>query len=244
MVTILEWLVLVSALLLLWLLPKYLVSRVTNAARGAIDEKVGKALELFRSELELSRARYSQDYQLFSTKRNDVYAELYGLLERAAGQAAPLFQMIRIGYLYGQADPRDLRRHVEEREGLLASERDGVIKELEAGRFDEAVRKLEALEHPWLSRLAEQAWTEAKNYWILHGLFLSPEVDQQMDAVNQLFAQMSTELRFPERGGIDHVKRAALLASVHGALAALKETMRSEMQAGFASSRSSVATTK
>ncbi|MBK6488511.1 MAG: hypothetical protein IPF98_17035 [Gemmatimonadetes bacterium] len=205
------------------------------AARGAVDEKVGKASKSFRQELALSRERYSRDYQLFASKRNDVYAELYGHLENAGGHTAQLLQTIRIGPDFTRADPRDLRRYVESADDMLQSERASVLAELDADDREAAIDKLQRLEEPYLTRRAEKAWNEAKNFWIVHSLFLSEVVEAQMHRLNQLFAGISAELRFPDEGRVAHEKRERMLTDMRAGLTDLRLLMREEMQAGFSS---------
>ena len=105
MIIALQLTVLLALWLAVWLLPKYLERRVSEAARGAVDKQVGVALadhqhqleqqlELVRQSLALTRERHSHDYGLFAARRNEVYAELYGLLERAAGAYGGHFAVI------------------------------------------------------------------------------------------------------------------------------------------------------
>jgi hypothetical protein len=108
--TIASWVATAVVALVAWLLPKYIERRVTEAARGAVDLAVGRSLadyklaldkqleshrhdlttsiEGLRQALAIDRERYSREYGLFATKRNELYAETFALLEKARGSCA------------------------------------------------------------------------------------------------------------------------------------------------------------
>jgi hypothetical protein len=255
--------VLAGLVLAAWLLPKYLERRVTAAAQGAVDERVGKVLadhrhdldkqlevhrsalsrelEEFRQSLGLRAHRFTQDYALFASRRNQVYAEVYALLEKARGMFSPYFSVIRMGPDFSRAGALDLMGFAKTKEHLAERERAelGELAENDIGRARELAAELQ--EKIGL-RAAHVAFRDYKNACVLEALYLGPEVDA---LVNQSIANLaalasrSIDLEHLER--VDYNERAGLLRALESTTGALRSAMRTEMQAGFASAATDAA---
>ena len=174
-----------------WLLPKYLAARVTEAARGAVDEHVGKALAAHTHELDkrleshrhaLARqaddfrhilaqdmARYTQDYGLFASRRNEVYAKTYASFERARGGFAPHFSAITIGPKWEDASGPDMLKFGEA-EQVSEAERAELQAYVSEKHLDQARRFVAVLYERVSLRRAHEAFRAFKNGIVLNAL--------------------------------------------------------------------------
>ena len=241
------------------LLPRFLVSRVEQAARGQVDESVGKALaeynhtlelgleghkstlttelEGFRQSLALDRERYSRDYALFATRRNDVYAEAFGALQKAIGGYASHFATLVFRREYTNSAETDLRNLAERLELVTAAERENFIAMLDAGHLQGARDFATTLFERDQVRQAQIGFRDFKRLWVLNALYFSPEVDDALRESVLHLAVLSTyaDDLIAERR-IDRVKAEEALQKVDATNTKLRMLMRGEIQAGFATS--------
>jgi hypothetical protein len=227
-------------------LPKYIETRVTAAAKGVVDERVGKALAEHRHELDkqlerhrglLAREeeRYSRDYGLFATKRNEVYAATFGDLEKARGLFGPHFSIIRIGPDFSRKAEADLANFATTDPDVGPGERERLLELLKSSaRLDEA-RELAARLYDQASlRRAHAAFRDFKNTVVLNTLYYSPDVDRLIGEAIGVLARMAAWAF-----DLDHLERqdweelGKLLSELAEVAARLRDAMRSEMQAGF-----------
>ena len=244
-----------AILLASWLLPKYLERRVTAAAEGAVQERVGRVLadqrheldkqlevhrgalgrdlEQFRQTLGLQAERYSQDYALFAARRNQVYAETYALLEKARGLFSPHFSMIVMGPDYSRSGPLDLKRFAASNEHIGDDEKEQLLRlvDQDLNRARELAKEL----HEKVGlRAAHIGFRDYKNACVLESLYFSNEVEVVVDdSITKVaaLAARSTDLEHLQR--IDYDERARLLGEVDAVVTNLRRVMRTEMQAGF-----------
>jgi len=245
----------VAIFLCFWLLPKYLAARVTQAAKGAVDERVGKALaehqheldkqleiyriavlregDAFRQALGLQAARYSQDYALFATKRNEVYAETYAAFERARGGFAPHFSAITMSPDFSHSAAADLDKF-RASEHISEGERAELSDLLQRQQLDAARRLADTLYKKVSLRKAHIAFRDFKNVCVLNALYYSREVDRVLQEAISVLARMaaySIDLDSLERAQYDEKQK--LLTQLDAVSGTVRETMRAEMQAGF-----------
>lgn len=228
------------------LLPKYLEARVAQAARGAVDERVGKVLadhaheldkqlEEFRKALALQQERYSRDYGLFAARRNEVYAETYSLLEKARGLFDPHLSPLSIGPDFSKALGADLMKFAHTDSEVGPAEREELLACL-AGEGDlERARGLASeLAEKTSLRRAHAAFRDFKNAFVLNGLYYSQQVTEQLALATGVLSTVATwarEVKVLE--SVDLGTKAAKAAELDDIAADLRHTMRAEMQAGF-----------
>lgn len=218
------------------MLPKYLERRVTEAARGAVDVAVGKALAEHGQILAKERERFSRDYGLFAEKRNAVYAEAYSLLTHALGSYAPYFRRGLTSHPDFNSTPeRELHAFVLELEFVSESERRDVstllTRDLAQGR-----KALEALHRKSALRQANSKFTEFKNWVVLNALYFDREVEAAIDAVLRPMALLSIHASELIAGDdIPYRERTKAFDEAEQASTGLRELMRMEMRAGFLS---------
>lgn len=256
--TISSWLPTLVVLLIAWLLPRYIERRVTEAARGAVDVSVGKALadyrlgvdkqlegykttlatgvESLRQTLALDRERYSRDYGLFATKRNEVYAETFSLLEKTRGGFASRFAKRRSYGDFSRSPAVDLRHLAERLELVSASERQSLKDAVDAEDLDRARTLASTMNERDELRRANRAFYDFRNSCTLNALYFSPAVDGLLIQVMQPLALLSTiadEVIYGEmvspRDGHDQAM------SVDSFTSQVRNAMRDEMKAGFTS---------
>jgi hypothetical protein len=212
--TLASWLPVAIVALLAWLVPKYVERRVAEAARGAVDISVGKALadykldvdkqlESYRTDLATSmedlrqtlafdRERYSRDYALFAAKRNDVYADTFSLLQKAHGGFASKFAKLLSYRDFSQSPAQDLRHLAERLELVSASERQSLTDAVDAGRMDLAGRLANMLNERDELRRANKCFYDFRNACTLSALYFSPAVDGLLSQALQPLAMLST----------------------------------------------------
>jgi hypothetical protein len=247
-----------------WLLPKYLEARVTAAAKGAVDERVGKVLadhrheldkqleahrsslardaEAFKQALALEHDRYSRDYQLFATRRNEVYAETFSLLEQARGRFFPYFSLLTIGLTLGpdfsRAGAEDLAGFANSDKDISPAERTELLSCIERDALEEA-RTFAGTLHDRVSlRRAHLAFRDFKNASVLNALYYSPTIDGLLTEANIILGRIAAfalDLERLER--VDEGTRGRALTELDKITAKLREAMRSEMKAGFGGAR-------
>lgn len=238
-----------------WLLPKYLAARVTEAARGAVDEHVGKALadhaheldkqlevhrnalarqaDEFRHLLAQETARYSQDYGLFASRRNEVYAETYASFERARGGFAPHFSPITIGPTWDNASGADILKFGRS-EHVSEGERAELSEYVEKNQLDQARTFAATLYERVSLRQAHEAFRDFKNTIVLNALYYSPDVDRVLTEATTTLARMAAaalDVEHLERLRLEH--KEPLLRDTDAMSSRLRGAMRDDMQAGF-----------
>src|SRR5690242_5407257 len=78
------------------------LAMISYASKQYLEQELRKDLEVFRADLErqldrarqtfeLSHSRYSQDYSLFATRRNEIYWTVYSLLKEADDAVVTLY---------------------------------------------------------------------------------------------------------------------------------------------------------
>ena len=243
-----------------WLLPKYLEARVAEAARGAIDLSVGKALaehrfgldtqledyrvslgdqaESLRQSLAFERERYARDYGLFAQRRNEVYADVFGLLEKVRGGYGQHFAKLLSHRTFDTSVEPDLRALAGSLELVTDAERLLLLSALDRGDLTSARKTAAELVERSSLRAANRAFFDFRNACVLHTLYFSPEIDliiPQILAPLALLSVHADELIAGDHGdGRDGRARGASVDEADGATARLRSQMRSEMQAGFA----------
>ena len=241
-----------------WLLPKYLERRVGEAARGAVDLSVGKSLaehrltidtrleeyrsglmremESLRQTLALDRERYSRDYGLFATRRNEVYAETFGLLERARGAFAERFAPVTSRRVFHRSPEADLRGLGTRLELINEGERQHFLDLLDQGRLDEARKQASILVERESLRQANRAFYDFRNACVLHALYFSPSVDSILSHAVQelgLLSVYADEL-LDEGETVPPRVLAEQFRKVEAITTSLKRALREDMQGSFA----------
>ncbi len=228
-----------------WLLPIYLERRVSEAARGAVDQRVGVALanhqhelekqsELLRQSLALTRDRFSHDYSLFAAKRNEVYAALYALLERAAGGYGGHFAVITSQREFSRSGAPVLRRLASTLEPISEDERAEFQSAIERNDLDSARSHATRLHKIASVREAYGAFMAFKNEFILNSIYISVPLESLLQKAVSLLARLSTHgddvidgerLRYAEANKEYESLRTVLLE--------VRDRMRLEMTEGF-----------
>jgi hypothetical protein len=240
-----ETIVLVVVLLAAWLLPIYLERRVAEAARGAVDERVGKSLadhtqrlehqtEVLRQSLAISRERYTQDYSLFAAKRNEIYAELYALLEKAAGGYGAHFAGITVRQDYSRSGEPVLRGLLDSLQAISGDEKAALNGALDRGAIDDARKLANELWMKSSVREAYRAFVTFKNEFIVQSLYVSPAVEAQAQRAIGHLAALSTygdELVAGET--VPYQAARTEYMNLKQLLIEIRSSMRSEMTEGF-----------
>jgi len=254
--TIASWIATGIVALLAWLLPKYVERRVTEAARGVVDVTVGKILvdyklgvdkqlETYRAELiakmedlrqglAFDRERHSRDYGLFATKRNELYAETFSLLEKARGGFRSKFAKLLSYRDFSRSSKMDLRDLAGKLELVSASERQQLKDTLDADNIEKARELAGVLNERDELRRANRSFFDLRNAVTLNALYYSPAVDTLLSLALQPLAVLSTMADEMIAG--DDIKRREAYAHVSeldDVVNRLRSTMREEMQAGF-----------
>lgn len=249
---------LVAIWLAAWLLPKYLVSRVTNAARGAVDQQVGKAIAAYTHELDkrledhrsalvlslesarqqaaLQRERFARDYTLFASRRNEVYAETYSLLEKARGAFSTHFAPISQHQSFERASAVDLASFLANTEFLTEGEK-LELKELSGQADLTAARRLaDVLWGRGVLRRALGRFSDFRVAWVLYALYYSREVDALLKEAIGQFAVLDTlaEELLADRK-VTYQERKPPFEELGRITIRIRDSMREEMQSGFES---------
>lgn len=244
-----------------WLLPKYLEARVAEAARGAVDLSVGRSLaeqrlqldrqlEAYRDELTrnlegirqtlaFDREKFGRDYGLFATRRNEVYAETFGLLERARGGFAKRFAALLSYRDFGRSPVADLKALAERLKLISAAEREEFINLIANGRLDEARKLANRLNEKDELRQANRAFYEFRNACVLNALYFSSEIDALLtQAVHELalLTVYSDEIIEDDEDRVAPRKASEQVTMVDVTAGQIRQAMRRELQAGFAES--------
>lgn len=232
-------LLVILALQGLWtLLTLYIAERVKQAARGAVDESVGRALNEQRhdferrlEELRLERDRLAQDFGLFASKRNEVYVEVYSHFTKTVD----LYHSV-VGFSEGYAFDSFEREQVESYlliEVDLPADRQTRLLDLWDRDRGEAVRALNQLQHETRRRKAESTFREAKNVAVLNELYFSVDVDTALHALAHAIAAVVVRVWRPdERTGGQDAWEAQQVAEARRN--DLKQIMQTELRRGFA----------
>ena len=255
-----EILQLVATFAVCVVLPAMVLSRVKNAARGEVDKSVGKVLadydhslelqleghrtmlkadfekelEKVRQSLALDRERYSRDYELFATRRFQVYADTYGELQKAIGGYAGHLGTMFDRRDYSYSPEVDLRDVAERLELITAAERHELVARLDAGQLRDARELATTLHERESVRRAHVAFRDFKRVWVLNALYFSPDVEALLlQAVHHLAALSLCADEIIEERPVQRVKAAESLQKADVANADLKKLMRTELQHGF-----------
>jgi hypothetical protein len=235
-----------------WLVPRYLVRCVEEAARGVVDLSVGKELaehrllidkklELYRSllsldlertrqTLALERDRYGHDYSHFSRRRSEVYAETYALVERARGAFFPHFARIQERADYSRASARDLRELLTTL-NLPRSDHDDLHAALDSGRLEDARRLAARLTTEVSLVAANAAFYAFRNSIVVNALYFSDQVNDELTRIIDSLSMLSVyadeilhdDAPFPQDG-------TGHLEQLGRAVAQLRDLMRAELQ--------------
>lgn len=234
-------------------LERYLSARIVAAAKGAVDEQVGKSLaehgheltkqlEQIRQSLALDRERYSRDYGLFAEKRNAVYAETYAALERAAGGFSTHLSALQITTDFRRSPREDLEHLAARLELVSEGERAELRQLLKDGDLDRARTLANSLHARDGMRRANRAFSDFRNVVVLHQLYFTPEIDELLTKILGVLAHLSVyldELLDDEKHGREEYRdREGKLSQMRGLVAEVRTRMRAEMTAGFAGDQS------
>jgi len=254
--TIASWVATAIVLAVAWLLPKYIERCVTEAARGAVDIAVGKSLadyklnldkqleihrrdltagmEGLRQALAIDRERYSRDYGLFATKRNEVYAETFALLEKARGAYASKFAKLLSYRDFSRSPKADLVNLANRLELISASERQRLNSLIESDDLDKARKLANNLNERDELRRANRTFMEFRNACTLNALYFSPAIDALLAQALRPLGMLSIfadeiidEEEFKRGDAYPHVEKVDELT------ATIRNLMREEMQEGF-----------
>jgi hypothetical protein len=126
----------------------------------------------------LDRERYARDYSLFATKRNEVYADTFGLLEKAHGAYSAKFDSLRAYRDYSRSSIADLRNVAKRLELVCDSERQGLIEAIDSDSIDTARARANALNEHDEFRRANWCFYEFRAncalFFTVGGPFASP----------------------------------------------------------------------
>lgn len=218
-----------------WLLPKYLEKRVTEAARGAVDIAVGKQLADHQQGLAMERERYARDYGLFASKRNEVYAGTFSLLEQARGYYAPHFASLSSHTDFSRSGSQDLVRLADALEFLSETERVS-LKELTrsdvtaAGQLANSLKRRNDLRH------ANRVFGEFRNSLVLNALYFDERVETALDGALEALAKISTLAdELIEGETVSYKDRVPVFNDLENATKQVRLLMSAEIRAGFIS---------
>lgn len=215
----------------------YLTERVKHSARGAVDAAVGKALAEHGHELKkrletlrLDHARIAQDFGLFASKRNDVYAGIYAAFSKSVGW---LHSVVGVTTMpdFTTAEPEAVSDYLTNEAKITTARKESVL-ELWTRDREAGGRELYQIETERRREEANEAFNEAKNAAALNELYLSPEVARTVDAAIKAIARVLV-LLWPGQDS-RHMDQLEARISAEGALRDLKFEMQSELRRGMA----------
>lgn len=246
--TLLSTAALAAIALAAWLLPKYLVRRVEEAARGAVDISVGKKLaehghllsqqiETLRHSLATERERQSQDYALFVGRRNRIYAKIFSLFEKVRGHYSFHFAAFRNYRDYSRSPEADLRNIAASLQVVTDDERRTFVEQLDRGELEAARQTANTLVERDSLRRANREFVDFKNACIVHRLYLSPAVEAVIEEAARALAlfsihaeSMIEEGRRPPAYREEFKDRSDEIDAMDGISARMREIMRAEIQ--------------
>lgn len=231
-----------------WLLPKYLVRRVEEAARGAVDVSVGRTLaehrysldrqlEEYRLGLSAQIERTSKDYGLFAEKRNEIYAETYSLFEKARGGYAGHFASLIQTRDFSRSPEADLRHLTKSLEYITEGERQSLSDALDMQNWGKAREIANEIYERDSLRRANNAFYELKRAWVINALYFSTAVNDVILEAVQILASLSVFAdEIIEEGKSvritteDRRNRAGKVEKLDALAPRLRNAMRDEMQ--------------
>lgn len=205
-------------------------------SKRLLEQQLSKDLERFRGALALSHTRYSQDYELFATRRSEVYASVYAAFERARGAYGGHFNSLVERHVYDDASEKGLRKLMSMLTRISDEDRDRVIELLEEGSRDQAGKLATRLVERDQLRGAQELWNTFRNQFIIDGLYFAPDVEALLVEAMDHFAHLSifADNRIDGETPREYREPAALMTKLADLSGKLRAAMRAEMQIGFA----------
>jgi hypothetical protein len=195
-----------------------------------------RQLEGVRQGLALNHERYSRDYALFATRRNEVYAETYGLLERARGAYGAHFARLLITRDFRESDAADIRRLAKNLKYIIDSEREQLTGLLDTpGQLRDAGELATRLYERNGLRAAQRAFRFFGNAAVLHSLYFSSAVEQALETTRHTLAALSTfaDERIEDREPREYRKSSEAMEDLDRHANNLRRLMQREMREGF-----------
>jgi hypothetical protein len=221
------WIVVIGAA---YLLREYIVKRVSEAARGAID----RGLAEHQHHLDVSRERLSRDYQIYAEQRFRVYTETYAAYEKAHGAFAKHFRIFTESRDFRRSPRADLL-HIAERLDAISEAERQELRRLADHDFGKAGPYATALWKKNELRMANRYFTDFRNTVVLNQLYFSSDVDSLLNEMHLKMASLSVlvdELIEGEQWDrVDRDKSYKALEALEEVGSRVRRAMRDELQA-------------
>lgn len=230
-------------------LTAFISRRVTAAAQEQVDRRVrdhqttlAKEIEAYRAQLALSAdsarltfQRQLQEFTLYAAKRYEVYSELFKHMLYAEGALAS-FYGVRSERGFQHESREEIEELMAERH-LPAGLREEVFELFDAGNRQKFATRLRDILQLVERGEAVQKYWEAKNYFLVHELFLSEDALPVVEKAFDVMHDMVGVVRFPEPGtGRDGL---AIKKAMRSAVDEVRGVMRCDLQrSDFAPKRS------
>lgn len=207
---------------------------ITFVLKSIIGNWFTKSLEGYKNDLVItveSQKNYFQkklqDFSLFNTKKHEIYPHLYSLILQAEGQISSLTGLRTIPD-FKEYGSDDLRNFLESK-SILKTKIEELVKLLNIDKelADREINKYLNIIEP---QIAKQRFNEAKNYYLLHELYLtnscSELVDKALKTIGGLITDTEYYYLYKERPNISFIQQKANISSL---ILDVKEKMREEL---------------
>ncbi|MEC0229041.1 hypothetical protein [Paenibacillus alba] len=181
--------------------------------------------------------RKIQDFNLYTTKRHETYAKVYGLFLKSEGTAKSLTGFRSVPD-FEKFNFEELKYYFEKNEIPLASVK-FILDKWDDNRSSSA-EEMKAFYDQWFVGKAIRSYSDAKNEYLLSRLYLSDEVTQICDKLSFIIGTYCANLElfydknFPtqEKSAIAKELRRAE-EEITSLIESLKIAMQKEMAIGY-----------
>ena len=217
-----------------------LIATYFNKSIEKYKSELTKTNDQYRNELNIQMEAFKRrqqqvfkEFELYSSKKNDKYPELYRLVETALGSIMRLQGNSRY-ITFENVDEKDIDEFMDS-EGMTHKDKNEVLGMWSQNR-DEAVNKLIKMINRLNYNEAYEKWHEVNDYLIFNTLFLTEDVvGQCRSLLDNMYEYLEWfEPLFP-LGMEDFNRRSGLRDDIIPSKRnSLRTTMKKELTASFA----------
>ena len=217
---------------ILWLALPRLVNNL-------IDHQFSKKLEDYKHHLhQITLAethnyqRLIRDFDLFTTKRHEIYPELFKLISIADGDVRAL-RGPGFSPTFEGCNDKDIRQYLESKSvpgGTTDYYAESWRQAVQPSIRKDIIREMKAFLIRWNIQQAREIIDKAKNYYYLSAIYISENVSKTVDEALCLIDEFWRNVWCPEGShyfDVDHNR------PIEEALDRIKEAMRKELAVGY-----------
>lgn len=185
-------------------------------------------LETHKSQLALENQRRIQDFNLYTTKRHEVYPELYKLILIADGNIRGLVGL-RSVLTFEEFNREDLENYLKEK-NVVQGKKNELLSLWDADK-DRGIKKMKKYLRLLEIHQAKLTFHEAKNYFLMSELYLSERVSNQFTILLGFVGQYLTTVEYPY--GVNVADRSSLEHAIIENSNILKQLMYDELTVSY-----------